>query len=456
MRETVALAEFLADAAFDALPAAAIEAATTIVLDTLGCALGAVGTPEARIAWSVTRSLSGEPRASLIGTASRTSEYLAAFANGITSHTIELDDTHRESITHVATGVVPAALAVGEARGASGRDLLAAVVLGYEASARIALAIQPSHWERGFHSAGTCNAFGAAAAAGHLLGLDRDRMTSALGLAGTQAGGLLESIFFEGDMSKRLNPGRAAANGVMAALLAAEGFTGPATVLEGPFGFLRATADLPTPERITRDLGTVYEITRTSLKPYACCRYYHSAIDAYFALRAEHDVRPDDILAIESRSFERAVRTRPHRARPVSVGDAQMSLPYSLAVAILRGRVETADFDERRLGDPRIGALAERIRVVADPELSDLFPREAWGNKLSVTLRDGRTLTARVDLPKGEPEFPMSPAEVDDKFHRLADPVLGLERAARVIELARQLERLPRLRALTQALAGPG
>lgn len=447
---TELLGAFLAETAYEQLPAEVIDEAKRFVLDLLGVALGARATPEARIVTELVTSMGGRPESTIIGFG-KNSSLNAALANAVMAHTLELDDTHRSSISHIGCAVIPAALAIAEARNVSGPEFLRAVILGYECMARVALAIQPSHWERGFMTAGTCGALGAGAAAAAILKLDRERMTTTLGLAGTQAGGLLECMFVSGDMSKRLNPGRAAANGIFAALLAEKGFSGPTTVLEGNFGFCKAMANSYSIERITANLGQSFEISRTSLKPYACCRYYHSAIDVILELREQGALDPSRIVSIEVRTHEKAVINRPHRSAPTSNCDAQMSLPYSLAVAVLEGRVTPEEFTEDKLRDRRIHQIAEKIRVICDPEIHAIFP-EKWSNDVLIRWSDGRQFRMRADIAKGEPENPMSEREVAEKFASLAVPSLGKEAANEIRRMSLQLEKLGNVKDLTKRL----
>jgi 2-methylcitrate dehydratase PrpD len=441
------LAEFLAALSPETQPVEATKAAKTLVLDLLGCALGAIQTEEVRIAAEVVRLLGGREECTVVGFGWRTSCASAAYLNSISSHVIELDDTHRGSITHVGAPVIPAALAMAEREGASGASFLAAVVGGYEACLRIANAVQPSHWRRGFLSMGTCGTFGAAAAAAHILRLDADRLSDALGLAGIQAAGLNSSIYGEGDMGKRLCPAHAATTGVTAALLAERGFTGSRRVIEQRKGFCDAFAAEYDLSRVTADLGTVWEITRTSLKPYSCCRYNHAAIDGLLDILSAEAIEADAIEGITVRTYDIAVTNRPHRTRPLSLFDAKMSIPFSLAVAAHKRAVGEHDFTTDLLDSPMLQELATRVRVEADDEMTSAFPRE-WPAEIHVTLRDGRSFERLVPYPKGEPEFPMSQDEVEAKFRDLAAGIITDADATSIIAAVDELERCADVRAL--------
>jgi 2-methylcitrate dehydratase PrpD len=434
------LARFLAGLGFAALPAETVAASKIFVLDLIGTMLGALHAEETRMAVEVVRELGGTEECSVLGQLFRTSCQQAAFLNGLSAHVLELDDTHRDSITHVGAPVIPAALAMAEREGASGADFLAAVAVGYEATLRIARAVQPSHWRRGFLSMGTCGTFGAAAAAGHVLGLDAEALANGFGLAGIQAAGLNSSIYGEGDMGKRLCPSHAAAQGVFSALLAAKGFTGSTAILEQRKGFCQSFADEYDLAPITEGLGTSFEIMRTGLKPYACCRYNHAAIDGLLSLMGEHGIAADAIGAIRVRTYDVAVTNRPHRTRPLSLFDAKMSIPFCLAVAALRGTVNEGDFTAELLADAALSRFAERVRVESDAAMSAEFPRE-WPAEVEILLADGRLVERRIAYPKGEPEAPMSDREVEEKFMDLASAALSPEAARAVIGEVQRLER---------------
>ena len=451
---TRALSEFLAGLSFAALPAPVVEAAKTFTLDLLGCGLGAVATPEARIAVDHVRELGGKEECSVVGFPLRTSCQQAAFANGLVAHVLELDDTHRGSITHVGAPVIPAALAMAERQGTDGRDFLTAVVAGYEAALRVANAVQPSHWRMGFLSMGPCGTLGAAAAAARCLGLDAGGLANAFGLAGVQAAGINSSIYAEGDMGKRLVPSRAAANGIVAALLAAKGFTGTTDVIEGRFGFCDVFSGEHDLGRVTVGLGEDFEILRTGLKPYSCCRYYHSPIDGLLDILGSKGVEATDIAAIAVRTYDIAVTDRPHRAAPKSVFDAKMSMPLTLAVAAFKGRIEEPDITEESLGDPALQALAAKVTVEADAAMTAVFPAE-WPADIRVETKDGRSFERHVAYPKGEPEAPMSQAEVEAKFLGLAAEAMPEARARAVIEAVAELDKAPGLEPLCALLRGP-
>jgi 2-methylcitrate dehydratase PrpD len=447
------LASYLAGLRFDDLPAEVVRTSKAFVLDLLGTTLGAMDTDEVRMASGVVRALGGAPECAMIGFRDRTSCTNAAFMNALSSHVLELDDTHRDSITHVGAPVIPAALAMAERERCSGRTFLTAVVAGYEGTLRIANAVQPSHWRRGFLSMGTCGTFGAAAAAGHCLGLEAEALANALGLAGIQAAGLNSSIYGEGDMGKRLCPSHAASAGILSALLARTGFTGSANIVEQRKGFCEAFADERDLARVTEGLGKTFEISRTSLKPYSCCRYNHAAIDGLLDLAGAEAIDADAIESIRVRTYDIAVTNRPHRARPKTVFDAKMSLPFCLAVAAYVKKAGERDFTEALLEDPKLCGLAERVTVEADEAMSRVFPRE-WPAHVQVTLRDGRSLERLVLYPKGEPEAPMTELEIQQKFRDLATVAVTDAAVDHIIRAVDALDASPDLTPLLDAITG--
>ena len=451
--ETQALANFLADLRFEDLPASVVKEAKVFTLDLIGCALGARNTEETRMAVEVFRDLGGREECTVLSFGFKTAVHNAAYLNSLMSHVLELDDTHRDAICHVGSPVIPAALAMAERQRLDGRALLASVVAGYEATLRIAKAVQPSHWYRGFLSMGTCGTFGAAAAAAHCLKGDGAMFANAFGLSGMQCGSLNSSIFADGDMGKRLSPSHAASAGVFSALMAAKGFTGSTNVLEGTNGFCKSFADTYDLTQIAKDLGDSYEISRTSLKPYSCCRYNHAAIDGLMAIMGPNGLKASDIDDILVKIFQVAVINRPHRAKPRSHFDAKMSIPFSLAVAALKGAVGERDFTADLVDNPDYQALAARVRVVEDPALTAVFPKE-WPTIVEIRTRDGRTFSMRVPFPKGEPEVPMTDDEVHAKFIDLAIEAVSESTAGAIIDEIETLDRAANLDRLCGLLSG--
>ncbi len=397
--------------------AADIEAARLLVLDWLGSALAGIGTDTGRIFLEYAR-LQPAGKVTLLGLSEGRSVEVAALVNGALSHIVEMDDVERESVTHPGAVVVPAALAVAERVGASGLELLAAVVAGYELMVRVGAAVGPEHYYH-FHNTATAGVFGAAAAAGWLLALDRDRLVWALGNAGTQAAGLWQ-FNEEGALTKPLHPGRAAANGVLAATLSRLGLTGARHILEGERGFFAGLAPRGDPQQVVAHLGEADEplrVRKISIKPHASCRHTHAPIDAALALRAQ--LPADATIAAVRVSTYGAALTLCDKPDPHTAPDAKFSLQFCVASALLRGQVGLVEFSDTALADSAVRALLPRIEVAIDPAREAAYPG-CWSAAVEVTLADGRTFEATQDRPKGDPENPLSVPELEAKFRNLA------------------------------------
>jgi 2-methylcitrate dehydratase PrpD len=448
------LAELCAALTWSELPAAARERAKELVLDLFGVALRGSAEPSSQPVAALVGEQPPGP-ASLIGAGRAAGAAWAALANGTAAHAIEMDDVTTESSLHPGVAVVPAALAVAEERGADGAAFLAAVVAGYEVTIRVGNALNPaSAYRRGFHPTGVAGAFGAAVAAGRLLGLDAAGLTHAIGIAGTLAAGSLEYLS-DGAWTKRLNAGWAAHAGVVAAGLARGGFTGPATALEGPLGLLHAYSDAPNPERLLADLGLVWQVTRVSIKPYACCRYNHGLIDCVLRLRDEHAVQPEQVervrLDVLSGGALLVADPIERKRAPANVVDAQFSAPFAAAVALARGAAGLREYSQASVDDPVIRGLMARTDCRRDPDLDALYPRQ-WPAAAEIELRDGRRLRARIDHATGEPENPVPRAGLVEKFVDLAAARLPEPAARALADQILRLDDAPDLRQLGLAL----
>ena len=437
-----ALAAFVASA--PPSPQAVTEDARRSVLDGLGSMLAGSLEPQARMVQRVVRGLGASDEATVFS-AGRSSAAGAALANGVATHTLELDDIHKTSTIHAAAPVISAALAVAEREHCGGRDFLRAVVLGYEAALRVGEAVNPSHY-RHWHPTGTVATFGAAVAAGHLIGLDTAQMLDALGSAGTQAAGLWE-FNASGAMSKTLHPGKAAMNGVLSADLARLGFTGAGTILEGPRGFFAATSHEHDASRVTADLGEVWKISENGYKLYSCCGHTHTAIDAALALRAEQGWDARQVL-----NQVREVRVFTYgpgweivsEQRPRTPYQAKFSLAYVVSAALLEGAVGLDQFSTGRftpdgVAEPAIAEMLTRVRPQVSPELTGMYPA-AWPARLELDLRDGRVLRVGGDFPRGNMENPVTTTVLEDKFRTLVQPRFGPAVCEQALDLVRHLE----------------
>lgn len=411
------LADFICETRYDLLPGTTVQMAKLALLDWLGSAIAGGQQGPAQMALAVIRGQGGSPQATLLATREKTSCLNAALANGIASHILEVDDLHRGAIIHAGAAVLPAALAVAEMTRSSGRELLTAIVVGYEVAIRIGEAVTPYHYYF-WHTTGTCGTFGAAAAAGKLLGLNREQMVWAIGNAGTQAAGLWEFLV-DAAMSKHLHPGKAAQNGVLAALLAREGFTGATRILEGDKGFCRAMAPQFDLTKITVGLGwPPYKIEENCFKIHASCGHTHPAIDVTLELVSRYGIKLADVASIIVRTYRTALEVTGN-SRPATVYAAKFSLPFCVALALKNGRCGLEDFTPANFFHPEIQELMSRITVVVDGELDALHPAR-WPAVVEITTHSGQVYRGRTDFPRGHPENPITLEELIDKFHVLA------------------------------------
>lgn len=441
---TQTLAEFVAGVCYDDLPAQVIADAKLAILDWLGSALAGAREEPARMARAVVRGLGASDEATVLPEG-RASAAGAALANGVASHILEFDDVHKGSTIHGAAPIIPAALAVAEREGADGRAFLLATVLGYEAGLRVGEAVNPSHY-RYWHPTGTAATFGAAVAAGSLLGLDAGQMRDALGSAGTQAAGLWE-FNADGTMSKHLHPGKAAFNGVLSADLAREGFSGAGRILEGERGFCQAMSTGPDLGRITDDLGSVWKISENCYKLHSCCGHTHTAIDTALDLRAGQGWVDGE--AVRAVAGVRIALYGPgyeivREMNPCTPYQGKFSIAYCVAVALTEGRVGLAQFSPNRfepdgVAEPQVAELLTRTTVEVAPDLTARYPAR-WPARLELTLTNGTTLTGGADYPRGNPENPVSPAVLEEKFRGLVVPTYGEALAERAIAAVREIE----------------
>jgi 2-methylcitrate dehydratase PrpD len=440
------LAAYVAALDISDLPPHVVHEAKRALLDTVGAALAGARADETDRVVAAVRDYDAASVATLWGRPERASVPAAALINGTAAHARELDDWL--ALVHAGAVVVPATLAMAEMVGASGARVIEATVAGYEVASRVSEAAGlAAQYRRGWHPTGTCGAFGAAAAAAKVIGLGADATTLALGLAGSFTGGIWAFIA-DGAMSKRLHPGKAAEVGVVAALLARRGFTGPRYVFEAPFGGFLSTYvpgefDLA---KLTEDLGR-FKILENGYKPYACCRGIHAALDA--ALTLWHGARfaPDDVQSVRV-AVPYEVYLMCGATRVDSLLDAQMSLAFSLGVALARGAVRLSDY-ERLPPEPAVQRLMQLVEV----KVNDQLENEAA--VVTIGLRDGRTLSERVDVGRGDSTTPLSDAELVAKFEELAtralpssairasrDALLEAETLDSVVPLLRELARV--------------
>lgn len=422
---TAAVAEQVTAIRSDCLPAEVAERTRHMLLDWLGVTIAGSAEPSARIAQQVAAAEGGAPLASVVGTGLRTGPQQAALANGVAAHALDYDDGNRWAGAHPSAPVVSAVLALAEAREAAGAQAVEAVVAGVQALCLIGYANGPSHYAKGFHTTGTIGTFGAAAGCARLLGLDAGATARALSLAATQAAGL-KAVF--GTMGKHLNAGRAAANGLLAAQLAAAGFGAPADTIEAPQGFAATQSTSFDPGR--RLDGGRYGVERVLFKHYACCADAHSAIEGVRAILARRPVSPDQVASVRLRVPSGLLDVCAIPV-PASGTEGKFSAPYAAALALAGEAAGPADFTDDAVRRPELLGLLGRIELEAGWEGHAADPIE-----VTLRLTDGTTETAQVNplVPVPDAALPAQWASLVAKFTALAEPVVGRERAAGVLQ----------------------
>lgn len=438
MTELRQLARFAAGFSLEQAPWPVIMAAKSCVLDSVGAALGAVHSDEIP---AVCKQLqdwaksSSARQARVWGQGCRLDVFQALLVNGMMGHALELDDVHTGSKSHIGAVVVTTAWTMADAMQKNGKDFMEAVIAGYEIMARVGMAMDVvSNRKRGWHATGIIGTFGAAAAAGRLLGLSEEQMVSAFGMAGTQSSGLW-AFLAEGATCKKLHPARAAVNGLTAAILAEAGMTGPEHILDARDGGLyRAVSDSWNLGLLTEGLGTDFEILKIDKKPYPCCRTTHHAIDAALALRKElGEEALETVESIRVDTYEVGVLQCGFSQYPESPVEAKFSIPYTVAAALVRGKVSQAEFTEDVVGDGRIQALAKKVAVVSDPLFDERYPKR-WGCRMTVRLNDGGQLTRQIDDMSGSIFCPLTKEQEMMKFKDLAGEAMSAEDADRLIQ----------------------
>ncbi len=439
-QETISsrLAKFSCGLRFEDLSGKHIASVKGYILDWLGSAHAGRNLPSIRMIRNVVGRLGGHPESTSIPDGAKTSCLLAALVNGASSHVVEMDDLHRESILHPACAILPVVLALGERQHASGKDLIVAASAGYEIGIRTALAVGTDHY-RHWHTTSTCGTYGAAAAAAKLLSLNEEQFAWAMGSAGTQAAGLWEFLA-DNAMSKQLHAGKAALNGMLAALLAKEGFTGAHKILEGEKGFFVATSKNFDLDKCTDGLGEIFHGDRNSLKYYASCGHTHSAIDAVLLATGGKTFKPSEVTEVRVRVYQAAIDLL-GVIEPKSPYLAKFNLPFCIATALAYGHVQLGDFNETRLGDADLQELMAKVSFKADPGLTRLYPRK-WPASVTITLADGRQLSGENEYPKGDPENPLTASELIGKFKGLTDGILSEKQADRIADKVMNLEKI--------------
>src|SRR5580698_1583689 len=426
------LAHYIVTAKYGDLPEKVRKEGARTLLNWVGVAIGGSRHQTIEIAISALAPFSGPAQASLLGRRERFDIMNAAFINGVSSHIFDFDDTHLKTIIHPAGPVASAILALSEMHPVSGKDFLNALVLGVETECRIGNAVYPNHYDVGWHITGTAGVFGSAAAVGKLLNLDQQQMVWAIGLAASQPVGLRESF---GSMNKSFNPGRAASNGIFAALLAAKNYTSSNGMIEAKRGWANAISTKQDYKEITEGLGQRYEAALNTYKPFACGIVLHPAIDAAIQLRGEEKFTADQIKRVELKVHPLVIELTGKKT-PQEGLECKFSIYHAVAIALIEGAGGEKQFSDRAVRDPVVIALRSKVVPIIDPAIK---PEQV---ELAIELNDGRVFRKRIERAIGSLEKPMSDADLERKFTDLADGILSKEQTAKVMELCWKVEGL--------------
>lgn len=447
---TQKFAAFIAGTNYDDLPEQVVMLAKERIMDTLGAAIaGSVNWEYAAQLREACKKL-GSGECNVIGGEKCYPAAHAAMINATYAHSVELDDGHKNAGCHAGAVVVPTALTMAQAMGKSGRELIAAVAIGYEVTYRIASHVNPAQINKGFHPSSNCGAYGAAAVAGKLMGLNEEQLANALGQAGMLASGTMEATK-SGQRAKCVQVGNAAYNGILAACLAQTGMEGCLTALEGPNGLFATQSENVDVEDVCRDLGKVYTIGDTYNKMYPSCRHAQPGIEAALDLGVEHRIDPADVAAVHIGTHKVAYELTGIIKEPKNSGEAKFSLAYGSAVALRRHRFGVADLMERSYTDPETLRLADKVTCEIDPDVQAVFPKKR-GAKVRIELKDGTVYEKELYDLKGSPGNPVSIGELERKFMSSAGAAMPEIRAQQLLELLRDVEALDSVDGLVSLL----
>jgi len=449
---TKSLAKFAAELEYSNIPSQVIAHIKICILDTLGVGLFGSTLPWAKKVAEYARELDGAPKATVWGSSFKVNAPNAALANATMVHSFELDDLHKASIVHPGSVVLAPALAMAEhIGGCDGKELLTAVVTGYEVGCRVGMCLGTPHLMRGFHPTGTHGTFAAGAAAGRILRLDAETMVHCLGIAGTQAAGLMAAQ--EGAEVKRFHAGRAAQSGIYGAQLAQRGFTGITNILEAKFGGYGTTMSSSCYwNMLTAGLGDDFETARVGFKPYSAGGSTHTGHEAVKLIMQKNAITADMIDKVVIHSTTATYNHTYWEYKPAGVTAAQMNLPYVIAVTALEGDIFVDQFTEEKVKDPKIIEYTRKVEVLPNPELDKLGEEFRHAVIAEVKTKNGRTFTERVDTAKGSIKRPMTTDEVLGKYRTLAGKVLTQKRVEELLGMVQELEKVSNVNNLTKLL----
>jgi 2-methylcitrate dehydratase PrpD len=463
MTETGRLCGFLADLDYEQLSAQVVGKAKRLILDYLGYAMVAVNEPTAQVLSKfITKYNGGAKESTVLGYGTKTSCLNAALMNGAMGHMCEMDDTHRQTGSHPGDSTIASALALAERERATGREFLTAVVTGYEAALRVGAGVCPDHYLKGWHTSGTICTFGAAAAAGKILGFEAEQMENALGLVGVQAAGMFGSAPSEKRevtfMTKDLRPGKAAYTGVLSAILTEMGLTCNPGILEGEKGFCALYSDKYDLGKITDGMGERFKIMEVAHKPYSACRFIHPAIDATLQLMDKYNITKDIVKRVTVESY-RYVAIGMDNMNPVGTYGPRFSIQFQLALTLAEGRagltriIADENYGPERLKTSEIKALMQKVRTVYNEALDKEWNEQClYSSTVKIETEDGKEYVQYVKYPKGEPENDLTKDELEQKFKTLSTRVLAERKTNKIIETLNTLEKIKDVRKLVSLL----
>jgi len=442
------VSHFVAQTAAKDIPQDALELARLGITDFIGVALSGSREKQSKIIADYAQKMGGVPQASIIGGDGKTSPYLAALVNGTTGHALDYDDMAISLIGHPSVFLAPAVLAIGESIEASGEDVLAAYVVGYETACCIARPVLQSHYMQGWHSTATFGSLGAAAATAWLLKLSYAQVRMALGIAASLAGGLRQNF---GTMTKPLHAGKAAANGIQAALLAQAGFTAADSIIEAPLGFAKVFGHSGEVDwaKAGENLGKTFFITSAeglSIKPYPSCGFTHCAIGAALGIKEEHKVNADDVAEVELgvSPFDKQILIHHH---PRTGLEGKFSLEYCVARAFLSEEVRLRHFNAEAVAEPRVESLMEKMRWVEKYPMPVMGTAEGFGTKsVTVKLKNGKGYSKEVTIAKGMPQNPLTPEEFNSKYRDCASTMLSKEDVEKSLSILTNLQKVKNIK----------
>jgi aconitate decarboxylase len=456
---TQGIADFVASLRYEAIPTTVIERIKLLILDSLGCAIFGAELPWSRILQQTLAKVDTSQGATVWGTNQRLSAPHAALVNGTLVQSFELDDVHRVGVLHVGAVTLPGVLAIAEAQPEmTGRDLLTACVAGYEIGPRVGMCMGPEHIGQGWHSGATVGVFSAAAGAAAALRLPAEQVVHAIGIAGTQASGLMAAQF--GAMVKRMHAGRAAQSGLYGALLAQGGFTGIADVFENEYGGFCTTFSRSTDRfdraRLVQGLGEQFETMRIALKFYSCVGSNHTTLDAIRMMQARHPFGAEDVARILVRGSRVTMDHVGWPYVPQGMTSAQLNLPYCIATLLLDGDVFVDQFTEDKIADPDRMRIAAKVQVAEDPAITARGSVYRHMVHVEIELRDGTRLQETAEAPRGSEASFASAADVIDKFTKLASRRIATAQVEQIVDQVMHAEQMPQAAALVRLLATAG